>query len=46
MKKKSMLFLALVAVSVMMSAQSKTLITVNGKPVSADEFLYIYEKNK
>ena len=45
MKKKSMLFLALAAVSIMMSAQSKTLITVNGKPVSADEFLYIYEKN-
>ena len=26
-------------------AQSETLMTINGKSVSADEFLYIYEKN-
>ena len=26
-------------------AQSETLMTINGKPVSAEEFLYIYEKN-
>lgn len=26
-------------------AQTETLMTVNGKPVSAEEFLYIYEKN-
>lgn len=27
------------------AAQSETLMTINGKPVSAEEFLYIYEKN-
>jgi len=27
------------------SAQDETLLTINGKPVSAGEFLYIYEKN-
>ena len=26
-------------------AQSETLMTINGKAISADEFLYIYEKN-
>jgi len=26
-------------------AQDKTLLTINGQPVSAEEFLYIYEKN-
>ena len=26
-------------------AQKETLMTINGKPVSAEEFLYIYEKN-
>ena len=31
--------------SVMAFAQSETLMTINGKPVSAEEFLYIYEKN-
>ena len=31
--------------SMMAFAQSETLMTINGKPVSAEEFLYIYEKN-
>ena len=43
--KKSILFLALAAVSVAAFAQSETLMTINGKPVSTEEFLYIYEKN-
>ena len=43
--KKSMLFLALAAVSTMLFAQSETLLTINGQPVSTEEFLYIYEKN-
>ena len=54
--KKSMLFLGAVTLSMMSFAQSETglepeqaghsaLMTINGKPVSAEEFLYIYEKN-
>ena len=43
--KKSMLFLGALAISMMAFAQSETLMTINGKPVSAEEFLYIYEKN-
>ena len=43
--KKSMLFLGALAFSAMALAQSETLMTINGKPVSAEEFLYIYEKN-
>ena len=43
--KKSMLFFALMAASIAAFAQSETLMTINGKPVSAEEFLYIYEKN-
>ena len=44
--KKSILFLAAAAMSVAMLAQdSETLMTINGKSVSAEEFLYIYEKN-
>lgn len=43
--KKSMLFLAGAMMSIMAMAQSETLMTINGKPVSAEEFLYIYEKN-
>ena len=31
--------------SAMTFAQQETLMTINGKPVSAEEFLYIYEKN-
>ena len=43
--KKSMLFLGALAFSVMAIAESEPLMTINGKPVSAEEFLYIYEKN-
>ena len=43
--KKSILFLALAAVSMTAFAQSETLMTINGKPISSEEFLYIYEKN-
>lgn len=43
--KKSILFLAAAAMSIAAVAQSETLMTINGKPVSAEEFLYIYEKN-
>ena len=45
--KKSILFLV-AAVSFLTAAaqgSDETLMTVNGKPVSAGEFLYIYEKN-
>jgi len=31
--------------SITAAAQSETLMTINGKGVTADEFLYIYEKN-
>ena len=37
--------IALAAMSLAAMAQSETLMTINGKAVSADEFLYIYEKN-
>jgi peptidyl-prolyl cis-trans isomerase SurA len=43
--KKSILFLAAAVMSLTAVAQSETLMTINGKSVSADEFLYIYEKN-
>lgn len=43
--KKVFFFMALAAVSMTAFAQSETLMTINGKPVSAEEFLYIYEKN-
>ena len=42
---KTFLFLAAAAMSMMTVAQSETLMTINGKAVSAEEFLYIYEKN-
>jgi peptidyl-prolyl cis-trans isomerase SurA len=42
--KKSMLFLAAAAFCMSAFAE-QTLMTINGKPVSAEEFLYIYEKN-
>ena len=35
----------LLAVSFCAYAQQETLMTINGKAVSAEEFLYIYEKN-
>ena len=43
--KKSFLFVASIIMSMMTFAQSETLMTINGKPISAEEFLYIYEKN-
>lgn len=43
--KRTILFLAIAALSTAAFAQSETLLTVNGKAVSAEEFLYIYEKN-
>ena len=43
MKKIFLIFAA--ALSVTAFAQRETLMTINGKPVSAEEFLYIYEKN-
>ena len=43
--RKAFLFVAAAAMSVMALAQSETLMTINGKAVSAEEFLYIYEKN-
>ena len=43
--KKVFLFVAAAAMSMLAAAQSETLMTINGKAVSAEEFLYIYEKN-
>ena len=43
--KKTFIILAAMTVSLAAAAQSQTLMTVNGKPVSAEEFVYIYEKN-
>lgn len=43
--KKTILFLAAAAMSMQLMAQSETLMTINGKDISAEEFLYIYEKN-
>ena len=43
--RKSILLVAAIAMSSMAFAQSETLMTINGKAVSTDEFLYIYEKN-
>ena len=40
--KKTFLMIAMMAASV---ASAETLMTINGKAVSTDEFLYIYEKN-
>ena len=39
--KKSIFVVMAAAMSVMAFAQSETLMTINGKPVSAEEFLYI-----
>ncbi len=43
--KKAFLFLAAAAMSIGVMAQQESLMTINGKAVSAEEFLYIYEKN-
>ena len=42
--KKAFLFIV-AALSLNVMAQDKPLMTINGQPVSAEEFLYIYEKN-
>ena len=43
--KKTFLFVAAALMSLAATAQNETLMTINGKAVSAEEFLYIYEKN-
>ena len=43
--KKTFLLFAAALMSAMTFAQQATLMTINGKPVSAEEFLYIYQKN-
>ena len=43
--KKTFLFVAALAMGMTALAQQETLMTINGKSVSAEEFLYIYEKN-
>lgn len=43
--KKSIIVLFGMAISLMASAQNETLMTINGKAISAEEFIYIYEKN-
>ena len=43
--KKTFLFVAAAIMSLTATAQNETLMTINGKAVSAEEFLYIYEKN-
>ncbi len=43
--KKTFLFVAAALMSLTATAQNETLMTINGKAVSAEEFLYIYEKN-
>ena len=43
--KKTFLLFAAALMSAMTFAQQETLMTINGKPVSAEEFLYIYQKN-
>lgn len=42
--KKSILIIVVAMLSIAAYAD-KTLMTINGKPVSAEEFVYIYEKN-
>ena len=43
--KKIFLSIALMGACLSTVAQEETLMTINGKPVSAEEFVYIYEKN-
>ena len=42
---KKVFLVAIAALSLNLMAQDKPLMTINGQPVSAEEFLYIYEKN-
>ena len=43
--KKAFLAFALAASSLIVVAEEKPLMTINGKDISAEEFVYIYEKN-
>ena len=43
--KKTIVLFSVVAMSMIAMAQQEPLMTINGKPVSAEEFVYIYEKN-
>jgi peptidyl-prolyl cis-trans isomerase SurA len=43
--KKGFFFLAATLISISTLAQNETLMTINGEAISAEEFLYIYEKN-
>ena len=43
--KKIFLSIALMGACLSTVAQEETLMTINGKPVSTEEFIYIYEKN-
>ena len=43
--KKTIVLFSVAAMSMIAMAQQEPLMTINGKPVSAEEFVYIYEKN-
>lgn len=43
--KRTFILLASVVMSLVTIAQNETLMTINGEPISAAEFMYIYEKN-
>ena len=43
--RKSIFLVAAMMTSMLTIAQDKPLMTINGQPISAEEFLYIYEKN-
>lgn len=43
--KRTFILLASMVMSLVTIAQDETLMTINGRAISADEFIYIYEKN-
>ena len=43
--KRTFILLASMVMSLVTIAQNETLMTINGEPISAAEFMYIYEKN-
>ena len=43
--KRTFILLASMVMSLVTIAQNETLMTINGEPIMASEFLYIYEKN-
>lgn len=43
--KRTFILLASMVMSLVTIAQNETLMTINGEPISASEFMYIYEKN-